>query len=49
MHMVQFYKQARSWPGGPGSGPPELSRVTFLNRVNPETFCGGRGWGGGGG
>ena len=21
--------------------PPELLRVTFLNRVNPETFCGG--------
>ena len=28
--------------------PPELLRVTFLNRVNPETFCGGRGRGGGG-
>ena len=28
--------------GGPGvRTPPELLRVTFLNRVNPETFCGG--------
>ena len=38
--------QARSWPrgsGGSGPLPPELLRMTFLNRVNPETFVGGRG------
>ena len=41
-------QQARSWPGGSGGPdpPPELLRVTFLNRVNPETFCGVGGRGG---
>ena len=41
---LDVWMQARSWPGGSGGpDPPELLRVTFLNRVNPETFCGGRG------
>ena len=41
---THLHWQARSWPAGSGGpDPPELLRVTFLNRVNPETFCGGRG------
>ena len=33
--------QARSWPGGPK--PPEILKVTFLNRVNLWSFCVGLG------
>lgn len=38
--------QARSWPGGSGGpDPSEILKVTFMNRVNPCTFCGGVGVG----
>jgi hypothetical protein len=36
-------EQTGCWPGiGGGSVPPGPSRVTFLNCVNPLTFCRGR-------